>query len=194
MTMRGLRSTLVLVLTGLALLAIPAEAQRSGANRRSEAPQNAEERAQLERRIRARMGQMMRERLGLSEDEAAALSQIAETYDVQRREMFRQEQALRRRVEALGLERSGDQEEALGLLDRLIELGEQEVELRRAEQEALLDVLTPIQVLQLHAFRQQIGERIRRLRSGEAQRGRRGGGPGDPGLLMGGLGSFLPER
>lgn len=194
MRMPGLRSTLVLLLTGLTLLAVPLEAQRSGGNRRTEAPRNAEEREDLERRIRARMGQMMRERLGLSEAESSALAQIAETYDPQRRALFRQEQALRRRVEALGLEGSGDQEEALGLLARLIELGEEEVELRRAEQEALLEVLTPIQVLQLHAFREQLGERIRRLRGGEAERRRRNRGPGDPGAPPGSFGSVAPER
>jgi hypothetical protein len=52
------------------------------------------------------------------------------------------------------------------------ELRREEAELFREEQEALLDVLTPIQVLRLQELRQDLGQRIRALGGG------RGGRPG----------------
>jgi hypothetical protein len=65
-------------------------------------------------------------------------------------------------------------------MERMAELRLQEAELFRAEQEALLEVLTPTQVLGLQALRQELGQRIRALRGGPGgdERGRRPGGPG----------------
>jgi Spy/CpxP family protein refolding chaperone len=90
-----------------------------------------------------------------------------------------QERALRLRVEALMLEGASDQAEAAELLQRMSDLGFEEAELGRAEQEALLEILTPLQVLRLHQMREELGQRIRRLR-GQSGRGdgRRGGGNG----------------
>lgn len=142
------------------------------------------DRAQLEQRIRAQMGRMMRERLALDEDQAAALAGVVQDFDGRRRELFQQEQATRRRVEALLLEGSGDQAEARDLMDRMSELRIQEAALFAAEQEALLAVLTPVQVLQLQELREDLGQRIRALRGDrdgpgpDRERRPRGPGPG----------------
>jgi len=125
------------------------------------------------------MGEMMQQRLGLSEEEGARLSETVADFDAQRRQVGSQERALRLRVEALMLEGASDQAEAAELLQRMSDLGFEEAELGRAEQEALLEILTPLQVLRLHQMREQLGQRIRRLR-GQSGRGdgRRGGGNG----------------
>jgi Spy/CpxP family protein refolding chaperone len=130
------------------------------------------DRAQLEERVRAQMGRLMRERLGLDEAEAERLSEVVRGFDGRRRELFAQEQAARRRVEAVVREGSGDEDEARELITRMWELRQQEAALFREEQEALLDVLTPIQVLRLQELRQDLGQRIRALGGG------RGGRPG----------------
>jgi Spy/CpxP family protein refolding chaperone len=141
------------------------------------------DRAELEQAVRARMGEMMQQRLGLSEEEGARLSETVADFDAQRRQVGSQERALRLRVEALMLEGASDQAEAAELLQRMSDLGFEEAELGRAEQEALLEILTPLQVLRLHQMREQLGQRIRRLR-GQSGRGdgrgdgRRGGGNG----------------
>jgi len=78
------------------------------------------------------------------------------------------------------LEGADDQTEATELLQRMSELRLEETELFRAEQEALLEILTPVQVLRLLQMREQLGQRIQRLR-GQSGRGdgrgdgRRGG-------------------
>jgi len=157
-------------------------------------PQNREE---LEQRIRAQMGRMMRERLGLDAETASALADVVQGFDGRRRELFQQEQATRRRVEALLLDGGDDQSEARALMDRMSELRLQEAELFAAEQEALLDVLTPVQVLQLQQLREDLGQRIRALRGGRGgngppgREGQRGPGPG-PGAFRDGPGGPPP--
>lgn len=148
---------LVAVLAGLALpVGLAAQDAPPGRGR-------IQDREQLERRIRAQMGRMMQERLGLDEQQAAQLSDVVQGFDARRRELFTQEQATRRRVEALLLEGGADQTEARSLLGRMAELRIQEAELFREEQEALLQVLTPRQVLELQSLRQDLGRRIRAL-------------------------------
>jgi Spy/CpxP family protein refolding chaperone len=161
------RSWLVIALGLWALLPPAVDAQRIQERREVD-------RAQLEERVRAQMGRLMRERLGLDEAEAERLSEVVRGFDVRRRELFTQEQEARRRVEAvLG---GDDAEEARELITRMWELRQEEAELFREEQEALLDVLTPIQVLRLQELRQDLGQRIRALGGGRG--GRSGVAPG----------------
>lgn len=145
-----------------------------------------DDRAQLEQRVRAQMGRVMRERLGLSEEQSTQLSAVVEDFEGQRRELFQLEQATRRRVEALLLEGGNDQDEARELIGRMWELREQEAELFRTEQEALLDVLTPVQLLRLQELRQDLGQRIRALGGRNGQPGA-GSGPARGGRIGGGL-------
>jgi len=122
-----------------------------------------QDREQIERRIRAQMGRMMQQRLGLDEAQAASLSEVVQGFEARRRELFTQEQAIRRRVQAVLLEGGADQAEARTLVVRMSDLRRQEAALFAEEQEALLGILTPRQVLQLHELRQDLGQRIRAL-------------------------------
>jgi Spy/CpxP family protein refolding chaperone len=157
------------------------------------------DRAQLEERVRVQMARVMRERLGLDEEQATRLSQVAQDFDGRRRELFGLEQATRRRVEALLLEGGSNQDEARELIARMGDLREQEARLFREEQEALLDVLTPVQVLRLQELRQDLGRRIRALGGRGDQVGP---GPGRSGRGGGGIqrigaprpGATLPGR
>jgi Spy/CpxP family protein refolding chaperone len=170
------RISMVVALAVSLVVASPAatRAQQRGPEARRGQVQDRE---QLERRIRAQMGRMMRARLGLDEGEAAALAETVQDFDARRRELFLQEQATRRRVEALLLEGGDDQAEAAELMDRMAELRLQEARLFGEEQEALLEVLTPAQVLRLQALRQELGQRIRALRGGPGGDGARRRGP-----------------
>lgn len=122
-----------------------------------------QDRERLEQRVRAEMGRVMQQRLGLDSAQAARLSEVVQGFETRRRDLFQQEQATRRRVEALLIEGGSNQTEARSLLTRMAELRQQEAQLFREEQEALLAVLTPTQVLQLQSFRQDLGQRIRQL-------------------------------
>lgn len=156
-----------LVVAVVCATASPVDAQNRG-NRRG-SPQDREE---LMERIRARMASMMQERLGLTDAESERLSEIVQSFEARRRELARTEMAARRRVEAF--ESNGDvtEAEAAELIRQLVELRREEVLLFEAELEALHEVLTPVQVLELQALREQMGRRIRSLRGGDRDRGR----------------------
>jgi hypothetical protein len=144
------------------------EAQRGGARRGG-----GQDRAVLEQRMRAQMGRVIRERLGLDEDQARRLGEVTQSFDERRRELGRSEQAVRNRVQALMLEGGEDEAEARELLARLVELRRAEVSLFEEEQAALAEVLSSAQILQLHALREQVGQRIRALRGRGGEGGMR---------------------
>lgn len=159
------------LLAALVVAPTSVDAQR----RRGDPP----DRAQIEQRIRAQMGRMMQQRLGLDEEGAARLSEVVQAFEAQRRELARREQATRRRVEALDQD-GGRDEEALELIRLQAELRMEEARLFVSEQDALLEVLTPNQVLELQDLRQDLGRRIRALRGGGrsgSPDGSRGPGP-----------------
>ncbi|MBM4185338.1 MAG: hypothetical protein FJ207_14170 [Gemmatimonadetes bacterium] len=177
-----LRRLIVGVVLLLAASPLGASAQ-GGAQRRPSG-----DRAQLEERVRAQMGRVMRERLGLTEEQATRLSEVTQEFEEERREIFALEQATRRRVQALLLEGGTDQDEARELIARMGELREREARLFRDEQDTLLDVLTPVQVLRLQELRQDLGQRIRALggRDGQPPGGAGGRGSGRDGRTNGG--------
>ena len=87
----------------------------------------------------------------------------------------------------LGDLRDLTEDQAIGALEEMIRLGEEELRLFRAEQEALVEVLSARQVLQFVVMREQLHERIQNIRRGRSPRrnppggGGFGGGFGPPG-------------
>lgn len=190
--------TVVLSVLSLLLLAGPL----LGQDRRERRP-GPQDRQEMERRVREQMSRMIREELGLTEETYRPVEEVMTRFREERRTLARSEQATRRRVEALMLEGAEDQGEAQELLGRMVELREQEAAIFREEQEALLDVLTPGQVLQLHALRERLSRRIRALRGrrgGEAPRDGHFGalgfhsGPTAPVGFLGGPGPWTDRR
>ena len=177
MSPRGMRDkSLVarwLILPALALLlAAPLEAQD-----RRERRSSPEERQEGARGGRGPRSRMIREELGLTEAEYEPVSAVMEQYSDERRRLARSERELRRALESLLEEGVEDTSDPSALLQSLVELREREATIFREEQDALLEHLTPVQVLQLHTLRERISRRTRGLR------GRRGGRDGDRGDL-----------
>jgi Spy/CpxP family protein refolding chaperone len=177
---------LVFVLALAGTTGAPLSAQRGPPGRMGQ----QQDRTELERRVRARFGEMVKQRLGLSDEQAQRLNETVMSFQQDRMSLWREEQAVRKRVEALLLESGDNQAEARELLQRMQELRMQEARLWQTEQDKLLEVLTPEQVLRFQAMREEMGQRIRRLRGGGP-----GGGPGiGPGMAPGMDLDLLPER
>ena len=138
-----------------------------------------QDRADLEQRVRQRFAAVIQDRLGLDDEQAQQLNEAMAGFQEDRIQLMREEQALRRRVEAVVLEGEVSEDEAGSLLARMVELREHEAELFRTEQEELMQVLTPYQVLQFHQLREQLNDRVRAL--GQQPGMRRGGGGMGPG-------------
>lgn len=139
------------------------------------------ERAQLEQRIRARFGQIVRERLGLSQEQAQQLDRVVRGFQAARMRLASEEGTVRQQVEDLLRQSQPPDSAARALLDRMTQLREREAHLARQEEDSLLTVLSPSQVLRFNVLREEMGARIRQLRRGPGPMGRgpfRGGGGG----------------
>jgi len=175
---------------GAALLALSALA--SGLNAQRMPGNRNPQRMELERRVRERYATMVKERLGLSEEQSRQLEQAVESFRESRQGLMAEEQALRRRTEALLIEQNPSEDEARSLLQRMQELRIAETRVFQGEQEALLEFLTPIQVVRFHAIREQLGQRIQQLRGVGPTGSGRPPGSGGPGPVGGPLGGLVP--
>ena len=155
-------------------------AQRSGGG--------GAQRAEMERRIQAGFDDLVREDLGLDDDQVGALQDMTDAFRVRRLEFSLSERRSRARVMGVGRGGRGGgaaadltDEEATEMLAEMLELSDQEATLFREEQEAFLQVLRPSQVVRYIVMRQQLGDRIRGLRGGGGRgRGPQGGGSFGP--------------
>ena len=138
-------------------------------------------RGQLERRVQARFGEIVREELGLSPEEQRGLGEIVQSFQPQRQEIVQRQMELRRRM-ALPITLE-DEAAAVDLLTRMIEMREMELQLLEEEQEALLEALTPGQVARFFQLREEVGNQVRRLR-GRGVGGMGGGVEGRGGVLF----------
>ncbi|MCG6987662.1 MAG: Spy/CpxP family protein refolding chaperone [Gemmatimonadetes bacterium] len=181
----------------LALVVSPLAAQRLPMRAGPGAQRNRQE---LEQRIRARFAQMIKQRLGLDDETASALDSTVQAFRPEREQLARDQEALRKRVQAFNIEGNGSDPEAQQLLDRMSELRQRENQLYQSEQDSLRKVLSPSQLLRFNLMRDQLAQRIQQLRMGGMMGGGRGlrgrgggdGGGGIPQALGGGLPGLDP--
>ncbi len=137
------------------------------------------QRADMERRIQARFDNLVREELQLGDDQMRRLQEAVGDFNSRRLDFAQRERGTRARVGRLGGPGGGrdlTEEEASQILAEMLELSDQEATLFREEQEALLQILSPQEVVRYIMMRQRLGDQIRGVR------GRGGGGRGpDPG-------------
>ena len=167
-----MRMTTGLLVLAVVLVAFPA--QSLGQVRQQQ------RRGQLERGVQVRFGEIVRAELGLTAEEQLRLGEIVQRFQPQRQEIALRQAELRRRMMLpLTLE---DEAAAVDLLTRMIEIREMELQLLGEEQEALLELLTPGQVARFFQLREEVGNRVRRLRGRGV--GVMGGGVGGRGGIL----------
>lgn len=171
----------------VAALAAPLHAQAGGASRAAPgaarqggAPQG---RIQLEREVRARIHDMMRQRMGLDDAQVDRLDATLRTFEAQRRALLREERDARLTLRAaMGAGTGGagattgarpDDARISAALDTLLLLQRRRIDLAEAEQRELATFLTPLQRAQYFALQ----ENLRRVLEGGAP----AGAPGRPG-------------
>jgi hypothetical protein len=152
-------------------------------------------RLEMERRVQQAFAQRVREQLGLDASQAAALGDATLAFQRERQTLVRRENELRRRYRMGAAEAGGGgapaipDAEAMEILRELRALRAEELNLYTREQERLLQLLTPAQVVRYYLLREQLANRINGLRggppgpgAGRAQPGgRRAPGPPPPG-------------
>jgi Spy/CpxP family protein refolding chaperone len=168
---------------GLAAQRMGPQQQRPGDGRR----------ARMEQMIRGRFDAMVRQQLGLTDEQSQNLTDVLDVYREQRRDFMEDEQSTRRQLMTLGAEGEITEEQAIDALQDMLRLRENEVRLFREEQEALVGVLSARQLLRFVVMREQLNQRIQSIRAG----GGRGMGMGPPGGRRPGAGppgGFRLER
>lgn len=140
-------------------------------------PGDARQRAEMEQRFRARLAQVVNERLGLTPDQSRRLQEVDRQFEPQRQALMRQEMQVRRSLrQQIAARDSADQTVTAGLLDRMLVLQRERTELAAREQRALAAFLTPVQRAQLIALQADLHRRVMNARRGDQR-----GGPRSPG-------------
>jgi Spy/CpxP family protein refolding chaperone len=172
---RGVRTSALVVTLFLALL---------GATSRlaAQEPEVAAPRAQLEQRLRQRLGLIVREQLGLDEAQARRLGDVSGKYEGERRTLARRERELRLQLrdELQGGDQA-NQDRVARALDRMLDVQRERLEIVRREQKDLSAFLTPVQRAKYLVLQDQVRRRLE-----EARRAREDGGgaaPRRPGAL-----------
>ena len=160
------RVTRGILFLGLLALSLPAGAVEAQQRR-----QRPPARAEMEAQVRERFQRMVWRELGLDAEDGEALAAAVREFQEPRQEVARRQRALQRRMTGTGALLS--ETEARAVLEELVEVREAEVELMRSEQERLLEILEPAQLVRFYTLRDRFGARIRELREGRP----RGGGP-----------------
>jgi Spy/CpxP family protein refolding chaperone len=160
--MRRLVVTLALTLAIGAPLAAGAQAPP---------PQAPDARAAAQQRLRQRLARLLRERVGLSDDQLRRLGSVSQRFDARRQELFREErtarQALRRELST----ESADQTRVAAQIDQLFAVQRRRLDLAAEEQRELAGFMTPVQRARYLALQEHLRRRT------EEMRRRRGGGP-----------------
>ena len=154
-----------LALTAIALvgLALPATAQRGGGR---------PPREELESEFRRRFAQVVRIRVGLTDEQMQKLGPMNERHALARRRLQIDEQATRMELQfALRGETPADTT-VNRLLGHMIEIQKQRVQLMETEQRDLATIMTPVQRARFMALQEQLRRQMDE---------RRGGPPGDGG-------------
>ena len=159
-------------------LALPiAASAQQGAPRPEARPARSEaQRAEMRERIEERFLDMAVERLELNATQRTQLASVLERNRDQRRAIADDGMRLRREAADVLDDDSPDRAQAERILNELTRLREREVQLWRAEQDALAGVLTPVQRLELMAMQARFHERVRDVRHERAPLAPRGDG------------------
>ena len=169
--MTPLAAAVALLLGGAALHA------QQPQNRPRQQQLNQQQRQELERRVRQQFDQRLRAELGLSSETQARFGRLVQDFRDRRLELSLEKRQLQVRLRREGRREDLTDEEAQELLGQSLRLADDEAGLFREEQEALLTILSPAQLVQLYQWRENLMERLRRAQG--VDRGN-GNGPGPP--------------
>lgn len=141
-----------------------------------DSPQPGEgNRAALQARMRERIGGLVKERLGLNDQQMAQLQQVNTRFEESRRLLVEQERDLRMAMRDELLAGEGANQTRVGEhLERLLRVQRQRLDLIESEQRELAKFMTPVQRAKYLALQDQMRRRVQELRQ-RGEGGPRGG-------------------
>ena len=139
------------------------------------------ERAQLEHQLRQRMGQIVKQRLGLTDQQAQQLNAAARKFDRDRMALLNQERRVRMRIrDQIEAGDKGSPDILAALMDSTLVLERRRLDLLEAEQNELKKFLTPRQRAQYFGLQSQLRNRMEQMRRSRGEGGAGGGRRGPP--------------
>ncbi|MEZ4417795.1 MAG: hypothetical protein R3E10_18710 [Gemmatimonadota bacterium] len=138
------------------------------------AAQQEAPRAQLEQRVRRAFAERLRRELDLDAEQAGRLRDVMQWSEEQRRAIALENRQIRLDTERFQQQQEGERE-ASAILEARLRLQEREATLFREEQQRLLEVMSPGQVVRFYELREQFVRRVlqlRQSRTGAARPGR----------------------
>ena len=123
-------------------------------------------RAQLEQRFRERFGQVLKERLSLTDAQLAQMSEVNTRLESKRRELFVEERAVRKEMRDVlkGAEDQATQDRVAQLMDRALRVQRARLDLMENEQRELSTFLTPVQRAKFMGMQEQLRRRADDMR------------------------------
>jgi Spy/CpxP family protein refolding chaperone len=155
----------VLALTLLVPATLAAQEREGG---RGDGPKD---RQAMERLFRARLAQIVKQQLNLSDDQMRRLEQTNQRYETQRRDLVRRERELR--MELRREVNAGDQanqDRVRQLLDETMKLSRDRLESIEAEQRELAQFLTPLQRAKFLGIQENVRRRVESARDRDRPR------------------------
>jgi len=131
------------------------------------------QRQQLENRVRQAFQNRVRQELALTRTEIPRVTEVVRWSEGERRQIARRTRQLNARATAF-LRDGGTEAEARQILEERRALQREESELFGEEQDRLLTVLSPNQIVRLYRLRDQLNQQLQRARA------RRAGNENDP--------------
>lgn len=157
---------LVLVAMALAGLALPADAQRGGGR---------PPREEMEADVRRAFARVVRQRVGLSDEQMQKLGPVAERHAVTRRRLQMDERALRAQMQVELLKDAPSDTAVARMLDQFTEIHKRRVQAMEAEQKDLAGIMTPVQRARFNALQEQVRRQLEMRRGGGPPMGEGGG-------------------
>ena len=163
----------VLAVAMMLSLATGADAQRrmQGGGAPGGPPGGREE---LEGEVRRVFAQVVRNRVGLNDEQMQKLGPMSERHAMARRRLQADERATRAQLEVELLKQAPSDTAVARLLDRFTDIQKQRVALMESEQKDLAAVMSPVQRARFNALQEQLRRQVEQRRGG----GPPGGGPG----------------
>ncbi|MEO7521523.1 MAG: hypothetical protein ABIW79_06875 [Gemmatimonas sp.] len=164
------------LLAGLALTALPivtplaAQGARTppSRDRRDAQQRQLGQRSVMERRVEARINQIIRTQLALNDEQFSQLRAVSERVEVQRRELRREEMSTRGELRRQLLDtQPADESRIAELLDQLPKLERRRIDLLEQQQRELARFLTPSQRARYFALEDDLRRKLQ-----ESQRSR----------------------
>lgn len=129
------------------------------------------QRRQLEQQLRLRLGQVVRRRLQLTDEQYAQLQAVNRKYEAPRRDLNQRERYLRLSLRAeLQLGDKADQSKVAAYLDAMSDVQQSRLQLFRQEQKDLAGFLNPVQRAKYAALEEQLRKRVTQMRQRQQTR------------------------